>query len=111
MPMAFDEGVAQRIREEFRDRPDIAEKKMFGGIAFMHNGNMCCGVVGNVLMARIGPDAYVDALSRPYAREMDFTGRALKGFVYVDPPGFDEDSQLREWMDLCLSFTGSLPAK
>ena len=109
--MAFDEGVAQRLREAIEDRPDIVEKRMFGGIAFMHSGNMCCGVVGDVLMARVGPDAYADALTRPNAREMDFTGRALKGFVYVDPPGFDEDSQLREWIDLCLSFTGSLPAK
>ena len=109
--MAFDEGVAQRIREELRDRPDIAEKKMFGGIAFMHSGNMCCGVVDDVLMARVGPDAYADALSRPYTREMDFTGRALNGFVYVDPPGFEEDGQLREWIELCLSFTGSLPVK
>ena len=109
--MAFDEGVAERIREELGDRPDIGEKKMFGGIAFMHSGHMCCGVVGDVLMARVGPDAYADALARPNTREMDFTGRALKGFVYVDPPGFDEDSQLREWIDLCLSFTGSLPAK
>ena len=109
--MAFDEGVAQRIREELGDRPDIVEKKMFGGIAFMHSGHMCCGVVADVLMARVGPDAYADALSRPHTREMDFTGRALKGFVYVDPPGFDEDDQLHEWIDLCLSFSRSLPAK
>ena len=109
--MAFDEGVAQRLREAIEDRPDIVEKRMFGGIAFMHSGNMCCGVVGDVLMARVGPDAYADALTRPNAREMDFTGRGLKGFVYVDPPGFDEDGQLSEWIDLCLSFTASLPAK
>ncbi len=109
--MAFDEGVAQRVREALGDRLGINEKKMFGGIAFMHSGNMCCGVVGDVLMARVGPDAYADALSRPYTREMDFTGRALKGFVYVEPAGFDEDGELREWIDLCLAFTGSLPAK
>ena len=109
--MAFDEGVAERIREELGDRPDIGEKKMFGGIAFMHSGHMCCGVVGDVLMVRVGPGAYAEALSRPYTREMDFTGRALKGFVYVDPRGFDEDGQLHDWIDLCLSFTGSLPAK
>ena len=109
--MAFDEGVAQRIREGLADRPDIREKKMFGGIAFMHSGHMCCGVVGDVLMARVGPDAYADVLARPNTREMDFTGRALKGFVYVDPPGFAEDSQLREWIDLWASVTGSLPAK
>lgn len=109
--MAFDEGVAQRLREVFADHQDITEKKMFGGIAFMHRGNMCCGVVNDILMARVGPGAYPEALKKPHTREMDFTGRSLKGFVYVDPPGFAEDQQLREWIDLCRSFTGSLPAK
>ena len=109
--MPYDDGVAERIREQLTDHPGIEEKKMFGGIAFMHSGHMCCGVVGDVLMARVGPEAYADALARPNTREMDFTGRALTGFVYVDPPGFDEDGQLHEWIDLCLSFTGSLPAK
>ena len=75
--MAFDEGVAQRLREHFQGRDDIAEKKMFGGIAFMHCGNMCCGIVDDILMARVGPDAYAEALAKPYAREMDFTGKAL----------------------------------
>jgi TfoX/Sxy family transcriptional regulator of competence genes len=109
--MAFDDGVAQRLREVFAGQRGIIEKKMFGGIAFMHRGNMCCGVVNETLMARVGPDAYADALARPHAREMDFTGKPLTGFVYVDPPGFAEDSQLREWIGLCQSFTASLPAK
>jgi TfoX/Sxy family transcriptional regulator of competence genes len=109
--MAFDEGVAQRLRDFFAERTDIVEKKMFGGIAFMHSGNMCCGVSDDILMARVGPDAYEEALSRPHAREMDFTGKALKGFVYVDSPGFAEDSQLSEWLYMCLAFTQSLPAK
>ena len=72
--MAFDERVAQRLRDFFAGRTDIVEKKMFGGIAFMHSGNMCCGVGGDVLMARVGPDAYGEALRRPHARHMDFTG-------------------------------------
>ena len=109
--MAFDEGVAQRLREIFAGRTDIVEKKMFGGVAFMHSGNMCCGVVDNVLMARVGPDAYKDALSRAHAREMDFTGKPLKGFIYVDPPGFAEDAELREWIGLCQAFTRTLPSK
>lgn len=109
--MAFDEGVAERIRQVFDGRQDIAEKKMFGGIAFMHSGNMCVGVVNDVLMARVGPDAYEEAVARPHAREMDFTGKPMKGFVYVDPAGFAEDDQLREWIALCESFTGSLPPK
>lgn len=109
--MAYDEGVAERLREIFADRDDIAEKKMFGGIAFMHRGNMCCGIVNDVLMARVGPDNYQSALSRPHAREMDFTGKSLQGFVYVDPAGFAEDDEIRDWVGLCEAFTESLPAK
>ena len=109
--MAYDEGVAERIREYFSGRQDIVEKKMFGGIAFMHAGNMCCGVVDAILMARVGPDAYAEALQRPYAREMDFTGKPLTGFIYVDPPGFAEDAALADWIRLCEAFTGSLPPK
>ena len=109
--MAFDEGVAQRLREVFADLDGITEKKMFGGIAFMDRGNMCCGVVNDILMARVGPDAYAEALKKSHAREMDFTGKPLTGFVYVDPPGFAEDERLRAWVDLCRSFTNSLPAK
>lgn len=109
--MPFDEGVAQRLREVFEGRDDIVDKKMFGGIAFVHRGNMCCGIVNDVLMARVGPDAYEKALSRRYAGEMDFTGKALTGFMYVNPAGFAEDDELREWVTLCEKFTGALPAK
>jgi TfoX/Sxy family transcriptional regulator of competence genes len=109
--MAFDEGVAERLRGRFAGRTDIVEKKMFGGIAFMHNGNMCCGVVNDTLMARVGADNYQSALARAGAREMDFTGKALKGFVYVDPDGFAEDADLWDWIALCETFTSSLPPK
>ena len=109
--MAYDEGAAERLRGIFDDQPDVIEKKMFGGIAFMHAGNMCCGIIDDLLMARVGPDAYPGALTRPYAREMDFTGKSMKGFVYIDPAGFAEDDQLREWVSLCQAFTASLPAK
>lgn len=109
--MAYDEGVAARLREVFVDRDDVIEKRMFGGIAFMHAGNMCCGINDAVLMARVGPDAYQDALKRPHAREMDFTGKSMKGFIYVEPAGFAEDENLREWVSLCEAFTSTLPAK
>jgi TfoX/Sxy family transcriptional regulator of competence genes len=109
--MAYDEGVAERLREVFDGRSDIVEKKMFGGIAFMHSGNMCCGIVDETLMARVGPDAYEEALKRPHAREMDFTGKSLKGLVYVEPAGFAEDGQIQKWISLCEAFTGSLPPK
>lgn len=109
--MAYDEGVAERIREVFDGRDDIVEKKMFGGIAFMHRGNMCCGIVDDVLMARVGPKPYADALGRVHAREMNFTGKPMKGFVYVDPAGFAEDAELRDWIARCEAFSGSLPTK
>jgi len=109
--MAYDEGVAERLRDVFDGRDDIVEKKMFGGIAFMHSGNICCGIVDDMLMARVGPDAYEEALERPHAREMDFTGKSLKGFVYVESAGFAEDEQIQEWVRLCEAFTGSLPPK
>ena len=109
--MAYDEGTAQRLREYFATDPDVIEKKMFGGVAFMLAGNMCCGVNGDQLMARVGPEQYESALAMPHAREMDFTGRALKGFVYVDPQGFESDRDLLRWVELCTGFARSLPAK
>ena len=109
--MAYDEGVAERLREVFSAYSDVVEKRMFGGIAFMHAGNMCCGVVDDMLMARVGPEAYADALKRPRTREMDFTGRSMKGFVYVEAAGIAEDTDLRQWVALCRAFTSTLPPK
>ena len=109
--MAYDEGVAQRIREIFAGRRDVKEKKMFGGLAFMVRGHMCCGVLGEKLMARVGPKRYAGVLKQAHAREMDFTGKPLNGFVYVDPPGFESDNRLRDWITLCEQFVASLPPK
>jgi len=109
--VAYSETVAERLRAAFADRPGVTEKRMFGGVAFLDRGNLCCGVVGERLMARVGPEGYDDALARPHAREMDFTGRPLRGMVYVDPPGFAADGDLRGWLDLCLAFTTELPEK
>ena len=109
--MPYDEGVAERLREIFSNRRNVAEKKMFGGIAFMVSGNMCCGVVNDTLIARVGPDQYEAALNKPHARIMDFTGKPLKGFVYVAPEGFESDDELADWGGLCLDFVATLPAK
>ena len=109
--MAYDEGVAQRLREALDEQDGIVEKKMFGGIAFMHRGNMCCGVVGEELMLRVGPDAYDALLEEPHARPMDFTGRPMKGMLYVGSEGFDDDRDLDTWIGRALAFTGSLPPK
>lgn len=109
--MPFDEGLAQRIRELLQRRDDVVEKKMFGGLCFMVSGNMCCGVESDRLMMRVGPDNYETCLQKPHVREMDFTGKALKGFVYVDEPGVTSDADLEEWLLTALEFVTSLPAK
>ena len=109
--MAYDEGLAHRMREALSDRPDLSERKMFGGLCFMIGGNMCCGIVGEELMLRVGPDAYAGTLAREHARQMDFTGRALKGMVYVGVDGIAEDDQLTEWLKMAVDFAGSLPPK
>lgn len=109
--MAFDEGLAHRLREALADEAGLVERKMFGGLAFMLGGNMCCGVVGERLMVRVGPAAYDAALKRPHARPMDFTGKPLKGMIYVDPEGFESDKDLAAWVKAGVSFARSLPAK
>ena len=109
--MAYSESLAARLREHFQGRSDIVEKKMFGGVAFMLNGHMCVGINEDMLMARVGPDRYEEALSRPHAGEMDFTGRSLKGFVYVGPEGIESDEALSGWISLCEAFISTLPPK
>lgn len=109
--MAYDEGLAERIRTVVMDRPTVIEKKMFGGLAFMLNDYMFCGVMQDTLMARVGPDNYAVLLSKPHVREMDFSGRPMKGYVYVDPPGIESDEDLEYWIDLCIEFVLKLPPK
>jgi TfoX/Sxy family transcriptional regulator of competence genes len=109
--MAFDEGLAERIRELLGGRSDVSEKRMFGGIAFLVNGNMSVGVTKDALMVRVGPDAYAEVLDHPHTREMDFTGRPLTGFVYVDEAGISEDEHLATWVDRGVTFASSLPPK
>ena len=109
--MAYDEGLAQRIREALDDTVGVTEKKMFGGLAFMLRGNLCAGVVGEELMVRVGPDAYEESLAQAHAREMDFTGRPMKGLLYVASQGIEADDDLGEWIGRGLAFAGSLPAK
>lgn len=83
--MPYDERLAGRVRAVMANADGVRERKMFGGLAFLLNGNMCCGVVRNDLMVRVGPDDYEQSLQRAHARAMDFTGKPMKGFVYVSP--------------------------
>ncbi|MEZ5650940.1 MAG: TfoX/Sxy family protein [Burkholderiaceae bacterium] len=108
--MAYDEALAQRIREALDGDPALTEKKMFGGLAFMHRGLMFVGVSGTRLMARVGAAQYADSLAREHVREMDFTGRPMNGYVYVEPAGLTDDG-LQFWVQRCKAFVMTLPAK
>jgi len=109
--MAFDEGLAQRIRELLVDQPELVEKKMFGGIGFMLQGNMACGVNKNEMIVRVGPEKYEAAVIRPHARPFDFTGRPMKGWVMVSPEGSSDDGDLQDWVTEGVTFALSLPPK
>ena len=109
--MAYNEDLADRMRDVLAHRNELTEKKMFGGLSFMLGGNMCCGIVKDDLVVRVGPDSYEKALAKPHARPMDFTGRPLKGMVYVGPEGYRTDEELKYWLDQALSFALSLPPK
>lgn len=109
--MAFDEGLADRVRTVLASTPNVVEKKMFGGLTFMVEGHMACGIVDTQLMVRVGPDAYEASLARAHAKPMDFTGRALKGMVYVAPDGLRSKRALASWVDKGVAHARSLPPK
>lgn len=109
--MAYDETLAARVRELLAARDGVDERKMFGGLAFLLRGHMTCGIVGEDLMVRVGPGAYGQALTKPHVRIMDFTGRPLKGMVYVGSAGLRSRAALRRWVEAGVSFASSLPPK
>ena len=103
--MAYDELLEQRVRRFFDgNKVKHDAKKMMGGLCFMVNGKMCVGVEKDRLMARIGPDAYEKALKRKGCRPMDFTGRPMRGFVFVEPEGLKSEKDLRFWLELALAY-------
>ncbi len=95
--MAYDETLASRIRRVLHG-PEVEERRMFGGLAFLVHGRMCCGVVGQDLMARVGAEGHAQARRQPHVRQMDFTGKPLKGFVYVTGEGIRTAAALRKWI-------------
>lgn len=109
--MAYDEGLAERLTEYFEGRYDVEPEKMFGGLCFMVADHMCCGIVDDTLMARVGPINYEKCLKQDHVREMDFTGRAMKGMIYIAPEGFESDADLHKWVSMCESFIKTLPPK
>lgn len=108
--MGYDEQMAGRVRGILARR-DVVERRMFGGLCFMANGAMCCGLVGDTLMVRVGPDQHEEALAQPHARPMDFTGTPMKGFVYVDPPGISTVAALTRWIDRSLAYLSTVPKR
>ncbi|MEU6260151.1 TfoX/Sxy family protein [Streptomyces sp. NPDC047043] len=109
--MAYDEGLAERIRERLGADPAIAEKRMFGGIAFLLHGNMAVGVTGDDLMVRVGSEATDAALARPGARIFDMTGRPMRGWIVVDGAAVAEDETLDAWIAEGRAFAAGLPPK
>lgn len=102
--MSYDETLAARVRAVLGARPDVVEKRMFGGLCFMVNGKMCCGLTSTDFMVRVGPEAYEMAVARKHARPMDFTGKPLVGMVYVAPDGLRTRAELSRWVALGVTF-------
>ena len=109
--MAYDEDLASRVRVVMANRRQVEEKRMFGGLTFMVEGHMCCGVIDRDLVVRVGPQAHTGTVTLPHARPMDFTGKPLRGMVYVSAKGTCADADLEAWVDRGLAFVSSLPPK
>jgi hypothetical protein len=108
--MAYDEALAGRIRGLLGDVPAVTERKMFGGLSFMVQGNYACGIT-DTLVVRVGAEQHEDAMAQPFTRIMDFSGRPMKGWIYVDPPGYAGEAGLAYWVKRGVTYAQSLPAK
>jgi TfoX/Sxy family transcriptional regulator of competence genes len=109
--MAFDDRLAQRVRDVLAEVPDVTERRMFGGLAFLVGGHMACGIVGSDLMLRLGEAGADAALERPHVRPMDFTGRPMRPMVYVAAEGIVTDPPLKRWVDRSVDYARTLPPK
>jgi TfoX/Sxy family transcriptional regulator of competence genes len=106
--MAYDEKFADRIRKVVGPRVDVSERKMFGGVAFLLDGKMFCGIASDDLMVRVGPERYEAALAEPGARPMDFTGRPMNGYVFVNVNSLRSEAALKKWVDLAMAFVATV---
>ncbi len=109
--MAFDPTLAERIRARLQRQPGLSEKKMFGGIGFLLNGNMCCGVLGKEMIVRLDPDEAEKALQKANTRIFDFSGRPMRGWVFVHQKAVTADATLNSWVNMAVKYVKSLPAK
>jgi TfoX/Sxy family transcriptional regulator of competence genes len=106
--MSFDEGLAARVRKLVGRARGVEERRMFGGLAFLQSGKMFCGVLGRDLVVRVGPERHVEALTRPHTRPMDFTGRPMKGYIYVSEKGTADQRALASWVKVARRFVSTL---
>lgn len=106
--MVYDKRLAERMRGILAGAPGVDEKKMFGGVAFLKDGKMFCGIVWDDLMVRVGPKRYEAALAEAHVRPMDFTGRPMKGYVFVGPGGTRTEKAIKRWVDLGAAFVATL---
>ena len=109
--MAFNESLAQRIRHALARKKGVVEKKMFGGVCFLLNGKVVVGVWRDFMIARLGPHQGDEALLEPHVRKMDITGKAMKGWIMVEPEGVEDDEPLKNWIQQAVKFVGKLPGK
>ena len=109
--MPFDQKLAERINKRLAKQPGLVEEKMFGGIAFLLNGNMSVGVYGDEMIVRLPPEDTDKALAKPYVRIFDITGKPMKGWVLVGPKGLADSAALGKWVDVGIKFAASLPKK
>lgn len=109
--MAFDATLADRIRRRLGKRSGLIEKKMFGGLAFLLNGNMCCGIHGNEMIVRLDPAQTDSALAKPDTRVFDITGRPMKGWILIAPKALATDAELGNWIEIATRYASSLPGK
>ncbi len=109
--MPYDQDLAQRISEALQGLPGLQAKKMFGGIGFLINGNMACGVLGEDMIVRVGPGKYDEALAQPFTRPFAMTGRPMSGWILVSPSGVIEESDFKSWIDQAVKYVQSLPPK
>ena len=103
--------LADKVRGILAEVPEVSERKMFGGVAFMVSNNMALGILGDELMVRVGAEAWAQALGEPGVQEMDFTGRSMRGFVVVGAELLEVDARLEAWVERGVSFAESLPPK
>jgi len=108
--MAYDENLANRVRERFAELSNVEEKEMMGGLTFMYNGKMCVGIIKDELMCRIDPDFHETAVELTGCRTMDFTKRPMKGFIMVDDTGFRSKKELDFWLNLAIYFNKNAKA-